>query len=74
MLATAQAIVPLQFVKVMLMFFLERMVVEECGSELFCNPSYGFPVGWAKVGSKVRPHCRKRMVSMTKEKAPMTSG
>ncbi len=52
MLATAQAVVPLQFVEVMLVFFLERVVVEECSRKLFCNLSYWFPVGLAKVGSK----------------------
>ncbi len=52
MLVTAQAVVPLQFVEVVFMFFLEHVVVEECFSKLFCDLLYGFPVGQAKVRSK----------------------
>ena len=73
MLATAQAVVPLQFVEVVLMFFLEHVVVEECSSKLFCNSLYS-QLARLKSDPNVRLHCRKRMVLMMKENAPMTSG
>ncbi len=52
MLAIAKAVVPLQFVEVLFVLVLECVVVEECGSKLFCDLSYWFPVSQAEVGSK----------------------
>ncbi len=52
MLVVAKAVVPLEVVKVMFVFFLERVIVEECGCKLFCNLLYWFPVSWAEVGAK----------------------
>ncbi len=56
------------------MFFLERVIVEERHCKLFCNSF----IGSQFVGLKSKPNmslqCKKRMVSMTNKKAPMTSG
>ncbi len=56
------------------MFFLDCMVVEEHGCELFCNSLYGFPVSWAEVGFEREATLQEKNGVNDKGKGPHNIG